>query len=112
MLGYAAFPKRINDGIFQGIQQKLYMHGTEWVSAIVCPEKPRKFANIDILSWSIVYFREDSFSIPNSWFDDLIQPVNIFGDIIPSPMGTRPCFVKARAAAIILGMNSISHRRI
>lgn len=80
----------------------LWMEGANWVQAAISSEKPDLANDLTKMSWQLIHFRDDAFAIPMKSWDDISQPIRVFSEVMPvkveTPMGTRSCFLKARAA--------------
>jgi hypothetical protein len=80
------------------------MEGEEWFTAVISTSRP---TNKDDLAeeWMIGYFRKDSFMFPREHWDNIVDTIHIFGEVVDvsvdTPFGETDSYLKARSAAYL-----------
>jgi hypothetical protein len=85
--------------------QNLEMEGSSWCPVLLTTEKVTKYTDVLNRSWLLAYLREDCFMLPKDLWELIVDPIQIYGEMIAAEIGTEfgmsKSFFKVRAAAHI-----------
>lgn len=98
--GYLKFVYRIKKDGLEKIVDYLSMEGERWIPAYLFKDNLPEDDNTT--KWHLIYFKESQLMVPKELLENTIQPITVFGEIVPATTlcerGEKNFFIKARCA--------------
>ena len=98
--GYLKFIYRIKKDGLERVVDYLSMEGERWIPAYLFKDNLPEDDNIT--KWHLIYFKESQLMVPKELLENTIQPITVFGEIVPATTlcerGETNFFIKARCA--------------